>query len=73
MAHIKAVHTCTLNPIGVDPTPEWWKEMSAILRLRMCVRHTQTKDVPLEMLLPVVPQDSVTEMEVLEQTMLEYQ
>ena len=73
MAHIKAVHTCALNPIGVDPTPEWWKEMSAILRPRMCVRHTQTKDVLLEMLLPVVPQDSVTEMEVLEQTMLEYQ
>ena len=28
------LHACAHNPTGVDPTPEQWKEMSAVIKQR---------------------------------------
>ena len=28
------LHACAHNPTGVDPTPEQWKEMSAVIKAR---------------------------------------
>lgn len=31
------LHACAHNPTGVDPRPEQWKELSAVIKVRACV------------------------------------
>lgn len=30
------LHACAHNPTGVDPRPEQWKELSAVIKVRAC-------------------------------------
>ncbi len=31
------LHACAHNPTGVDPRPEQWKELSALIKVRVSV------------------------------------
>ena len=33
------LHACAHNPTGVDPTPEQWKEMSAVIKARKLLQY----------------------------------